>query len=275
MCQVLQVSRSGYYAWLKRGVSKRSQENEALIKQIRQIFEQSRGSYGSPRIWAQLCAQGIKVSRPRVARLMRKGHIRSKSRRKYVLTSDSKHALPISPHLLDRNFEVGQLNRAWVSDISYLYTRQGWIYLTIILDLADRKVIGWSLSKSLQTGPTVIDAWKMAIANRKPQAGLIFHSDRGIQYAAHAFRRLIAKHPGIRQSMSRKGNCWDNAVAESFFKSLKTEWLADKKVPSLKEAQLDIFEYIEIWYNRKRRHSTLDYKTPAEFEQLLFNKQSA
>ena len=265
MCRVMDVNRSGYYAWRNRPVSNRSVENQRLTEQIRNIFYASKQIYGSPRITQELKAQGVDISRPRVARLMKKNHLRSRMKRKFVHTTDSKHKFTISPNLLDRAFQPGKINRAWVSDITYVYTSQGWIYLTVIIDLGDRKVIGWSISRSMHANVTVMAAWNMAIVNRPSSPNLIFHSDRGVQYACTEFREELAKHDQVKQSMSRKGNCWDNAVAESFFKSLKTEWLYPLGLITPKEARIAIFEYIEIWYNRKRLHSVLGYKTPENY----------
>lgn len=276
MCSVLKVSRSGYYAWCKRQPSKRARENTRITEEIKEIFEQSRASYGSPRITEELEKRGFKASRPRGARLMRKAHIRSKLGRKFVVTTDSKHKFKVSPNLLDRNFEPGLINRAWVSDITYVFTRQGWLYLTVIIDLGDRRVIGWALSNSLEAEATVIPAWKMAILNRPPEEQTIFHSDRGVQYACNAFRSCLEQYPTqILQSMSGKGNCWDNAVAESFFKSLKYEWLKTNFVLSKRQAEMLIFEYIEIWYNRKRMHSALGNKSPEEFLVTINYKMAA
>lgn len=275
MCKVLGVGRSGYYAWRNRPASDRSIENQEITEKIRAIFSASKQSYGSPRITAELIEDGIQISRPRVARLMRKAHLRSKRKPRFVRTTDSDHSFHISPNLLDRKFEAGTLNRAWVSDITYLYTSLGWIYLTVIIDLGDRKVIGWSLSISMDTKTTVVAAWKMALTNRKPTPGLIFHSDRGVQYAAKEFREEMAKYNEVKQSMSRKGNCWDNAVAESFFKSLKVEWLYNMPIKSPKLTRLAVFEYIEIWYNRKRRHSALGYKSPKDFKGNIQTERSA
>ncbi|MDB4286382.1 IS3 family transposase [bacterium] len=274
MCKVMGVGRSGYYAWMKRPESNRSIENQAIRKQIREIFYASKQTYGSPRVTEELKASGVDVSRPRVARFMKKDHLRSKMKRKFVHTTNSRHNFNISPNLLDRQFQPGKINRAWVSDITYIFTTQGWIYLTVIIDLGDRKVIGWSLSDSMHAKTTIIAAWNMAIINRPPTPGLIFHSDRGVQYACDEFRRQLDKQDQVIQSMSRKGNCWDNAVAESFFKSLKTEWLYDLGLISHKQARLAVFEYIEIWYNRKRLHSSLGYQAPENFiteENLLSN----
>jgi putative transposase len=205
---------------------------------------------------------------------MKQAQLRSKVKRKYVATTDSKHTHPIADNLLDRQFQVGQQRQIWVSDITYIHTLQGWLYLTVILDLACRKVLGWALSKSLDASSTSLAAWKMAVSKQPPQPGMIFHSDRGVQYACSPFRQLLEQHP-VRQSMSRKANCWDNAVAESFFKSLKVEWLYDQHFANIQQAELAVFEYIEAWYNTRRRHSALGYRTPVEFEHFLFNHNAA
>lgn len=265
MCRVFEVSKSGYYAWRKRPKSVRELENKMLSDEIRIIFAKSNESYGSPRITQQLKEAGKSVSRPRVARLMRKAHLRSRVTRKFVKTTDSDHGYKIAPNLLDRKFKPGQILRAWVSDITYIHTAQGWLYLTVIIDLGDRKVIGWSLSQSMHAAVTVVAAYKMALINRGICKGLIFHSDRGVQYASEEFRELLGKGDMVVQSMSRKGNCWDNAVAESFFKSLKSEWLDGKVFKTRSQAELEVFHYIEIWYNRHRLHSALGYKTPEEY----------
>lgn len=272
MCNILRVSRSGYYAWKARTPSKRQLENQRLTEQITKLFYQSRSSYGSPRITKALKKAGWSVSRPRVARLMRKAHLRSKLKRKYVVTTNSRHSYRISPDRLKRQFKPGKINRAWVSDITYIRTRKGWLYLTVILDLGDRKVIGWSLSESMKAAETVIPALKMAIINRPPYEGTIFHSDQGVQYACDDFRKVLKQTAKMLQSMSRKGNCWDNAVAESFFKSLKSEWLNGIKFKNPQQAQLAVFQYIEIWYNRKRIHSALGYQTPDEYRTAIREK---
>jgi putative transposase len=271
MCQVFDVSRSGYYAWRKRGMSKREIENQSLTIEMKEIFKLSRQTYGSPRMHQELLSRGWKVSRPRVARLMQRAGLQVKPSRRYVpATTDSDHGLKVSPNLLDRNFEPGQINRAWVSDITYLPTLEGWLYLTTVIDLGDRKVIGWATSETMKTEDTTIPALKMAVANRKPAEQTIFHSDRGVQYAAKAFRKELKKQNITRQSMSRKGNCWDNAVAESFFKSAKNEWLAQTAFSTKEEAKLAVFEYIETWYNTQRRHEALGHKSPLAFLQENF-----
>lgn len=264
------MSRSGYYYWLKQPPSKRKKYNALLLKEIREIHQASRCRYGSPKITKVLKAKGYKASRPRVARLMKKAGIRSNVRKKYKTTTDSTHNLRISPNLLKQQFEVSTLATSWVSDLSYIRTGQGWLYLTIILDLADRKVVGWALSRTMTVEQTVLPAWKMAIKNRTPQSGLIFHSDRGVQYASHAFREVLAKEK-VRQSMSRKANCWDNAVAEAFFKILKSELGYDTHFSSFQQARIALFEFIEIWYNRQRIHGSIGYRTPIQMEQLLLS----
>jgi putative transposase len=265
MCRAFNVSKSGYYAFLKRPQSRRSAENEQLTAQIREVHEKSRSTYGSPRITAVLWALGMLVSRSRVARLMQRAQIRSKLKRRFVATTDSAHGHRIAPNILDRQFEPGRLRRAWVSDITYIHTLQGWLYLTVIIDLGDRRVIGWALSSTLHASVTVVAAWRMALANRGLAQGLVFHSDRGTQYACKEFRELLERGGMVTQSMSRKGDCWDNAVAESFFKSLKEEWLKGQVFKTRQQAESEIFKYIEVWYNRQRLHSSLGYKSPEQY----------
>ncbi len=272
MCKVLGVSRSGYYAWIKRKPSKRTIENQKLMEQIRSIHKKSKGTYGSPRITEELKINYVYVSRPRVARIMKKANIYSITKKKFVATTDSKHTFPVAPNLLNREFKVDRQGKVWVSDITYIRTLEGWLYLTIIMDLADRKIIGWALSSSMHASTTIIPAWIMAIQNRPFRGELLFHSDRGVQYACTEFRELLLKSQIVTQSMSRKGNCWDNAVAESFFKTLKTEWVYRNKYVSRKQASVSVFEYIETWYNTQRRHSSLNYLSPNEYGELL-NKQ--
>jgi transposase InsO family protein len=264
MCRVLEVSRSGYYRWLKSKPSRRELDNRQLDAQIREIYDNSKGRYGSPKIQKELDDRGRKVSKNRVARRMSKAGLRSKIRRKYRVTTDSRHNLPVAPNLLERDFTTQFPDRAWVSDITYLNTRSGWLYLTVIIDLFSRMVVGWALSSSL-SHEMVVTALKRAIRRRRPGKGLIFHSDRGVQYACADFRKELAKHEFI-QSMSRKADCWDNAVAESFFGILKTELVYHERYEGHQDALHSIFEYIEVFYNRQRRHSTLDYLCPAEYE---------
>ena len=275
MCKVLHVSRSGYYAWLNRAPSRRAKETEHLMAQIIKIYLESRSTYGSPRITRALNDRGWRVSRPRIARIMRHAELRSRVARKFIVTTDSTHSFHFSPDLLQRDFSCGELARAWVSDITYIKTAQGWLYLTVVIDLGDRRVIGWALSRTMKAIDTTVPALRMALVNRPLGAQTIFHSDRGIQYACDEFRTELSKTPAIRQSMSRKGNCWDNAVAESFFKSLKTEAIYGLKFPDRKAAEMTVFEYIEIWYNRKRLHQSLGYKSPAQFAASLKRNKNA
>jgi putative transposase len=270
MCEVLNVSRSGYYYWLEQRPTKRAKENETILKLINTSFARSKGRYGSPKITRDLVAQGVNVSRPRVTRLMKEANLRSVVQKKYVVTTtDSKHNYPVAENHLNRQFNPLKPGQAWVSDLTYIRTDEGWLYLTVIMDLFDRKVIGWALSKSMKAVETTIPAWQMAIKNRPIERDLIFHSDRGVQYACYAFTRLLKKQPLVVQSMSGKGNCWDNAVAESFFKSLKSELVYQQEFQSQAMAKQAVFEYIEIWYNRQRRHSALGYLSPFDY----YNRQ--
>ncbi len=274
MCKVLGVSKSGYYSWLKRKPSKRAVENQKLMEQIRQIHKKSKYTYGSPRVTEELKINYVHVSRRRVARLMQKAGIRSITKKKFVATTDSKHNYPVAPNLLNREFRVEVPGKVWVSDITYIRTIEGWLYLTVIIDLFDRKVIGWSMSSTLKTSETIAPAWMMALMNRPLTDKLIFHSDRGIQYACSELKELI-RNPQVIQSMSRKGNCWDNAVAESFFKTIKTEWIYRFVYTTKKQAVISVFEYIETWYNTQRRHSALNYLTPDEYGKLMNKLKTA
>jgi transposase InsO family protein len=264
MCRVLEVSRSGYYRWLKHKPSHRELDNKRLDAQIRQIYDDSKGRYGSPKITQELRDQGRRVGKNRVAERMRKAGLRSKVRRKYRVTTNSKHHFPVAPNLLERNFTAQAPDKVWVSDITYLATRTGWLYLTVIIDLFSRMVVGWALSSSLGH-EMVVTALKRAIRRRRPAKGLIFHSDRGVQYACTDFRKELDKHELI-QSMSRKGNCWDNAVAESFFGIMKCELVYHERYEDHQDTLHSIFEYIEVFYNRQRRHSTLGYLCPSDYE---------
>lgn len=265
MCQTFKVSKSGYYKWLRRKPSTRSLETHDMTNQVRSIWEGSKRRYGSPKITVELRDQGIRISRPRVARIMKKEGIRSIIGKQYrVSTTDSRHDFPVSENHLNRNFNAEAPGQKWVSDITYITTGQGWLYLTIIMDLFDRKIIGWSMSDKLTTEQTVMVAWKMALANRGINDQLIFHSDRGVQYASSVFRNAL-KGKQITQSMSRKGNCWDNAVAENFFKILKYEMVKHHHFLSLSAARSEMFQFIEIWYNRKRKHSVLGYLSPENY----------
>jgi putative transposase len=275
MCKVFKVSRSGYYGSLKGAISQRAQENEKLLSLIKEEHKKSRRCYGSPRIFKALKAKDVQVSRPRVARLMKQAKIRAKMVRRFRVTTDSKHSFAVSENLLNRNFSAKATGQAWVSDITYIRTLTGWLYLTVVLDLADRKIIGWALSETMKAKHTTVAALKMAIKNRPVVQELIFHSDRGVQYACDEFRTELKAYPLIRQSMSRKANCWDNAVAESFFKTLKTECVYGNRYQDQRSAAVEIFEYIEIFYNRERLHSSLGYRTPEQMEELLNTKSLA
>lgn len=268
----MKVSSSGYYNWLKKVPSVREQYNSFLVTQIHRAYQKSRRSYGSPRITKELKAQGIRVSQPLVAKLMRKEDIRSIVKKKFKVTTDSSHNYPVVENKLMREFNVTKSNIAWVSDLTYVRTTQGWLYLTTVLDLFDRKVIGWALSHTMKARDTVIPAFRMAKLNRplKKDQKLIFHSDRGIQYACDEFVKEVNQN-NIERSMSRKGNCWDNAVAESFFKTLKVELIYQNRYETRKEAELSIFEYIEVWYNQNRRHKHLNNLTMNEYQKSITN----
>lgn len=275
MCKVFKVRKSSYYQWLKNGTSARWKENEILLSEIMDIFEASHETYGSPRITEELKARGYNVGENRVANMMRAAGIRARKPRKFKVTTDSKHNYPVAPNILDRKFRATRPGQIWISDITYVRTKNGWLYLTVIIDLYDRKVIGWSMSKGLSAMETIIPAWFMAIRKRSVTQELIFHSDRGVQYACKEFTDILKANELITRSMSRKGNCWDNAVAESFFKTIKVEWIYTRSFDNQSEAQLSIFEWIESWYNRKRRHSALGYKTIEEFNVININFNNA
>lgn len=265
MCRILQVSRSGYYDWVDRPESKRSIENRMLVTKIKESHKLSLGIYGSPRVTDDLIEWGYSASRPRVARLMQVNDIRSKIKRKFKVTTNSDHKLPISPNLLEQNFYASAPGLILVSDITYIRTGEGWLYLTTIMDLFQRKIVGWSMSKTMAVEQTTITAMRQYLMNHVPQSGMIFHSDRGVQYASKEFRKLLNQY-GIVQSMSGKGNCYDNAVAESFFKTLKTELVYHERYMTRAQARNSIFEYIEVFYNRIRKHSALGYLSPDQYE---------
>jgi putative transposase len=264
MCRVLEVSRSGYYAWKKRRPAPRTVESTKLAIEIKVIHDRSRRTYGSPRVHAELRARGQLVGRNRVAKLMRAQGLVAKRRRRFRATTDSKHSMPTAPNTLGRAFKQSAPNAAWVTDITYVPTREGWLYLAVILDLFSRRVVGWAMSDRI-TRKLTLDALDMALCARRPPRGLLHHSDRGCQYASHDYRRELADR-GIDCSMSRKANCWDNAVAESFFATLKTELVHHDDYPSRARARSAIFDYVEVFYNRQRRHSHLGYVSPEEFE---------
>lgn len=264
MCRFLKVSRSGYYAWCKRVESLRKKKDRHLKERIRVIHEQNKKRYGSPRIHAELRAQGIRCSRKRVERLMREMGLRARYKRQFKVTTNSKHDYPVAKNILNRRFQVGAPNKVWVTDITYIRTYEGWLYLAAVMDLYSRKIVGWAMSERMTT-EFAISALKMAIRNRRPSKGLLHHSDRGSQYASHPYQKVLKKNR-IKCSMSRKGNCWDNAPMESFFSTIKTECIDDGIYLSRAQAKREIFEYIEIDYNRKRLHSVIGYMTPESFE---------
>jgi len=269
MCIVFEVSRSTYYDWLTRKPSRLTCENDVLKAEIMDIHQLNKRRLGSPKLTIELKDRGFQVSRPRVARLMKQLGIRSIICKKFrVMTTDSNHAHIPSENLLNRNFTASEPGKKWVSDLTYVKTVQGWLYLTIVMDLYDRKIIGWAMSETMDASCTVISAFKMAVRNRPVNLSeLIFHSDRGIQYACKEFRDLLNAYK-VNQSMSRKGNCWDNAVAESFFKIIKSEMIYHTCYVNRAQARVEIFEFIEIWYNLKRKHSYLNYLTPDQFGKI-------
>jgi len=270
MAKYFEVSTSSYYAWLRSGPSNHELRDRELLKEIERIFKKKRGQYGSPRIYDAMKKAGYTCSKERIARLMRENGLVARPKKKFKVTTDSKHNYPISPNLLNQDFHVESANQCWVSDITYIPTWEGWIYLCIILDLYSRKVVGWSMASHLRA-ELAVDALNMAVAHRDPAPGVVFHSDRGIQYAAQLFREKLQSYEMV-QSMSRKGNCWDNACAESFFSTLKMEEVFHKSYKTKEEARISIFEYIAVFYNNQRSHSLLDYYSPAEYEEMQVKK---
>jgi transposase InsO family protein len=264
MCRVLKVSRSGYYEWKDRPESARASANKRLLERIKTVHKESRETYGVARVHGQLIAEGESCDRKRVARLMKDSNIRSKRRKKYKATTDSKHNHPVAENLLDRNFSVDAPDRVWVSDITYIPTEEGWLYLAAVKDLFQKKIVGWSMSAWI-TKELAIGALEMAISHRQPQAGLIHHSDRGSQYASGDYQKKLLEH-GMLCSMSKKGDPWDNAPMESFFGTLKMELVHHRKYQSRAEAKADIFEYIEVFYNRIRLQTALGMKSPEAYE---------
>ena len=263
-CSVLDVSISGYRAWKRGGKPIRKRlSNAQMLALIQAIHAEFKGIYGSPRMVRELRSRGFPASKERVERLMRENGIRARNKRRYKVTTDSKHNLPVAQNLLDRNFNPDAPNKVWTSDITYLWTGEGWLYLAIVLDLFNREVVGWSL-KPRMTADIVTDALTMAWFRKKPAAGLMHHSDRGSQYASHAFQDKLKEY-GMVCSMSRKGNCWDNAPTESWFNSFKNERVHGLSYETRDEMKAMTFEYIEVLYNRKRQHSTLGYRSPIQF----------
>jgi len=265
LCRIVGASVSGFYAWLRAipAVRDRAEAEAGLRRHIGRIFSARRRVYGSPRIHAELCRQGRRHSRRRVAQLMREmGLAARQGRRRPPRTTDSRHDLPVAPNLLDRHFAADRPDTVWLADISYLPTDEGWLYLAVVEDLATREVVGWSMADHLRAG-LCVDALVMALQHRRPEPGLIHHSDRGVQYAAEPYRQVLERH-GIRRSMSRRGNCLDNAPMESFFASLKKEHVHHVRFRTRAEARAAVFEYIEVFYNRQRLHSSLGYRAPTE-----------
>jgi len=264
LCDVLEVSPSGYYAWQGRPESQRCREDRSLEAQVRTIFEESRRTYGSPRVLAELQERGMRVSRKRVARLMRSSGLRSRRRKKFRVTTRAHPGRPVAPNRLGRRFRVTALNRVWLGDITYIATREGWLYLAVLMDLCSRRVVGWASGDRL-TEELAHRALKMALLQRRPEPGLLHHSDRGCQYSAASYQELL-KTAGVTISMSGKGDCWDNAPMESLFATLKLEWILHRNYETRAEARRDLFELLEVFYNRQRRHSALGYQSPVDFE---------
>jgi putative transposase len=268
LCETLEVSPAGYYAWRQRPRSAQEQRQDTLLVEMRAIHVEFKARYGSPRMHAELVARGHACCVNTVAQLMRDHGIVAKSARKFrITTTDSNHDLPVAENLLDRQFDPSAANEVWLADITYIPTREGWLYLAAVEDLYSRKVVGWSMAEHMESR-LVVDALEMAVQRRLPDEGLLAHSDRGSQYASQHYQLLLARH-GIACSMSRRADCWDNAPMESFFASLKKELVHDADFATRAEARAAIFEYIEVFYNGQRRHSSLGYVSPAEYEQSL------
>lgn len=264
MCRVLRVSPGGYYDWRGRPASLATQRHDALVVAIKAVHGEAKARYGSPRIHAELVARGTPCCVNTVAKLMREHGIAAKTRTKFRCTTDSNHDHPVAENVVNRRFEPEAANRVWSADITYIATREGWLYLAVVEDLYSRRIVGWSMGPRIDSR-LVVDALEMAVARRLPGAGLVAHSDRGSQYASEHYQRLLAGH-GIMCSMSRRANCWDNAPMESFFASLKKELTRGEVSATREEARASLFEYIEVFYNRIRRHSSLGYKSPIEYE---------
>jgi putative transposase len=264
MCETLGVSVSGYRAWLQGGTPSSTRPNDAQATAlIKAIHAEVKGAYGSRRMHRELKGRGYRIGINRVERLMREAGIRARHKRRYKATTDSKHSMPVAENVLARNFTPDRPNKVWTGDITYIATGEGWLYLAVVIDLFNREVVGWSI-KPRMTAEIVTGALSMAWFRRKPDAGVLFHSDRGSQYASHAMREKLVEY-GMTASMSRKGNCWDNAPTESFFNSLKNERVHAARYETRAQAEADLFEYIAVFYNRRRRHSTLGYKSPTQF----------
>ncbi len=264
MCRLLSVTRSGYYAWRRRPRGPRARETQRLLVAIRESWKRSDRNYGSPRVLEDLRAQGWRVSKKRVEKQMRENGMQAKRKRRYRNTTNSDHKRPVAPNLLDRKFDVEQPDTVWAGDITYIWTQEGWLYLAVILDLFSRRVVGWAMSNRIDT-QLALDAMTMALDRRQPDDGLLHHSDRGCQYAAKRYCKLLDAH-AVVPSMSRKGNCYDNAVVESFFSTLKNELVHHVVFLTRSAARKSIFEFIEVFYNRRRRHSSLGYLSPIDYE---------
>jgi putative transposase len=269
LCLMLGIKRSSFYAWKKRKPSLREKDNQALIEHIRRIHKKYRKTYGSPRMYIQLKKEEIPCSKKRVARLMRQDRLKGQRKYRKVNTTNSNHSFPVAPNVLNREFQAEKPNQKWVGDITYIPTDEGWLYLAGILDLFSRKIVGWATSDIIDAA-LVENALRMALYQREPSKGLLHHSDRGSQYASHQIRDILAANQ-ILVSMSGKGNCYDNAVMESFWGTLKNEWVNYQKYQTRSQARTDIFSYIEGFYNTVRLHSTLGYLSPAEFEAIYQN----
>jgi transposase InsO family protein len=267
MCRVLEVSVSGYYAWSKRPLSQHSREDAQLAEQVKMAFQANRGVYGSPRVHAELHAQGVTCARKRVARLMRDQGLFARRPRHRTITTQSEPGAPVAPNLLQRDFSAEQPNAKWVADTTYIWTAEGWLYLAVVLDLFSRMVVGWSMA-AVQDATLVVHALHMAIARRRPQAGLLHHTDRGSTYTSESYQAIL-RQEGMVASMSRTADCYDNAAMESFFHSFKGECIDDASFQTRSQARSTTFEYIEGFYNRTRRHSTLQYMSPLMYEQLM------
>ena len=264
LCELANVSRSAYYDWLGRSPTPRDKEDGDLTTLIAEAFKKSRATYGTRRLKKALSKQHRITSRRRIGCLMREAELACKTRRKFIATTHSKHDFPVAENHLDRQFEASQPNRVYTGDITYIPTQEGWLYLAVVIDLYSRQIVGWSMAEHMRA-KLVNDALLMALWKRKPEKGLVWHTDRGSQYASESHRLLLEQH-GIRQSMSRKGNCWDNAVSESFFHTLKTELIHHETFRNRDEAKQAIFEYIEVFYNRERMHFANDYMSPVDYE---------
>jgi len=268
MCRVLGVTRSWYYAQLKRGATKRQREDQDLLPRIKVVFDESDKTYGAGRIAEDLRAQGTRVGKNRIWRLMREHSLRVKTTRRFKVTTNSDHKRPVAPNLVQREFTADAPDRLWTGDITYIWTAEGWLYLAVVLDVFSRRIVGWSMNRRM-TDELVVTAFRNALVRRRPAAGFVFHTDRGSQYCSKRFQRLV-KGSGGTQSMSSTGCCYDNAITESFFGTLKRELIHHCSFITRQEAQSRIFRYIEGFYNRKRRHSAIGYLSPEQFEQVRF-----